>query len=311
MNPKPNDLPTEFVVPPIKAKHPHSRRRMVASGLVIAVITFFATSALLLFFAFIFGPQLSNTLWNADLTQHALYGTSAAVNNAQTIVDMTSTALVIQSDDQQNLSETMTQRDALLNAREADLGATDEAITASINATQTAEILVNEQQRTQAAINYNETQSSINQQSTLIAIQATSTQLALESRPEVKPTAEDSRPFILRDDPQLIAHPDGDCNWQGIVGTVFDLQNIPTGNNLYQVRLLSSGEDIVVAIGDNLELGDSYNWAVRVSSIPNDEIYFLRLETLTGDAISPMARVIFENSCDKNFAVINFMQVTS
>lgn len=308
MNPNSNDLPTDFVIPPIKIKHPISRRRMIASGLLVAIMTFFATSALLLFFAFMFAPQLSNVLWNTDLTQHALYGTSAAVNNAQIIVDMTSTALAIQADDQQELIETMTQRDALLNAREADLGATDEAITASIFATQTAEIIVNEQQRTQAAINYSETQSSINQQSTVIAIQATSTQLALEDHPPATPT-HDSRPFILYDTVQLMAHPEANCNWQGIAGTVFDLQNIAIEDNIYQVRLLSTGDDVVIGIGDNLGLGDSYTWAIRVSNIPNDEIYFLRLETLTGEAISPMARVIFTNSCEENLAVVNFTQV--
>jgi hypothetical protein len=308
MSPKPNDSPTDFVVPPIKIKHHISRRRMVASGLLVALMTFFATSALLLFFAFIFAPQLSNALWNTDMTQQALYGTSATVNNAQVIVDMTSTALAIQANDQHDLLETMTQRNALLNARESDLIATDEAIMTSIHATQTAEILVNEQQRTQAAVNYRETQSSINQQSTLIAIQATATQLALEDRPQVTPTA-DSRPFILREEAQLIPHPEADCNWQGIAGMVFDLQNAPTGDSIYQVRLLSTGEDVVVGVGDNQGLGDSYNWAVRVSSNPNSDVYFLRLETLAGAALSPMARVIFTNSCNENLAIVNFVQI--
>ncbi len=308
MNSNPNDSQTNFVVPPIKAKHPASRRRMFASGLLIAVITFFATTALLSLFAFMFAPQLSNALWNTDLTQQALYGTSAAVNNAQIIVDITSTALVTTADAQQNIAETMTQRDAQQNAREADLVATDEAITLSIFATQTADIVFNEQQRTQAAINFNETQSANNQQSTLIAIQATSTQLTLEDRPLVTATAE-TRPFGIQDEAQLIAHPDNNCNWQGVAGTVFDSQDVPTGNDQFQVRVLSSGEDVVVPVGDNLELGDSYNWAIRVSNIPNSDIYFLRLETLAGEAISPMARVIFNNSCQENLAVVNFAQI--
>lgn len=309
MNNKPNDLPTNYVVPPIKAKHPMNRRWMVISGLLVALLTFFATSAMLLFFAFIFSPQLSNMLWDTDLTQQALYGTSAAVNNAQIIVDLTSTAIFIKSKDQQEIFETLTQRDTLLNAYEADLVATDEAITASLLATQTAEIIVNEQQRTQAAINYSETQSAVNQQSTVIAIQATSTQLALEARPTDNPTS-DTRPFIITEEAQLMAHPDGNCNWQGVAGTVFDLQNIPTGDDIFQVRLLSTGEDVVSIVGDNLDLGESYNWAMRIGNQPNGDIYFLRLETLAGEAISPMARVIFSNSCDENLAVINFSQAT-
>lgn len=308
MNSNPDDSQTNFVVPPIKAKHPASRRRMVASGLLIALLTFFATTALLSLFAFMFAPQLSNALWNTDLTQQALYGTSAAVNNAQIIVDITSTALVITADAQQNIAETMIQRDAEQNAREANLVATDEAITLAIYATETADIIINEQQRTQAAISYSETQSANNQQSTLIAIQATSTQLTLEDRPTVSPTAE-TRPFGIRDEAQLIAHPDNNCNWQGVAGTVFDSQDLPTGTDQFQVRVLSSAEDVVVTVGDNLQLDDSYNWAIRVSNLPNNDIYFLRLETLAGEAVSPMARVIFNNSCEENLAVVNFEQV--
>ena len=311
MNPKPKDLSTDFVVPPIKAKHPTNRRNMMVSGLLLALITFFATSALLLFFAFIFAPQLSNALWKTDATQLALYGTSAAVNNAQIIVDITSTALTVHENNQQNLIETMIQRDTLLSTREAGLIATDEAITASINATQTAQIIANEQQRTQAAINYNETQSAINQQSTLVGIQATSTQLALEARPQPTQTtdATEVRPFELADEAKLMAHPDGNCNWQGIAGTVLNLQDSPTGDNLYQVRLLSTAEDIVAVVGNNLDLGDTYNWAIEISDTISSDIYFLRLETLTGDALSPMARVIFNDACDGNLAVVNFKQV--
>jgi|GEM_PF-2003796 len=316
MNPKSNSSPTQqYIVPPIKAKNPTSRRRMVISGVIITLLTFFGTSALLLFFAFIFAPQLSNALWNTDLTQQALYGTSAAVNNAQIIVDITSTSLILQARDHQNMVETMTERDIRLNAYEAGLALTDEAMTTAVFATQTAVIVINEQQRTQAAIDYGATQAAINQQTTLIALQATSTQLALDARPTETPLpsstpTSETRPFDMIEEVQLIAHPDGICNWQGIAGSVFDLENEPVGEDIYQVRLLSTSEDVVAVVGDNLDLGDSYNWAIRVGNVVNSDIYFLRLETVLGDALSPMVRVIFNDSCDENLAVINFSQVT-
>ena len=308
MYPKPNDLPTESDIPPIKVKRQISQRRMVASGLLIALITFLATSALLLLFALMFAPQLSNALWNTDLTQQALYGTSAAVGNAQTIVDMTSTALSLQSSDQQQLIETMTQRDLLLSAREADLNATEDTIQANIVATQTADVVINEQQRTQAAVNFSTTQLAINQQSTLVALEATSTQKALESRPDATPTA-DERPFVVGGDVIFRSHPDGACNWQGVAGQIIYLEGSQIDIDTLQIRLLYGDTDRTVQVGDNLGLDESYDWAVQISDAVNKETYFLRLESLAGDALSPMVQVTFTESCTANLAIINLSQV--
>lgn len=308
MNPKPNDLPTHAVVPPIKIKNYVNRRRIIASVVLTMFMTFFGTVAILLLFAFMFAPQLSNLLWNTDATQNALHGTSAAVQNAQIIVDMTSTALAVVGSGQQDLIDEMAQREARLDAREADLIATDEGITASIFATQTADVVANEQQRTQAAINYNETQSAINQQSTLIAIQATSTQLALDNRAQATPTPE-NRPFELRDEVQFISHPDSTCTWQGVAGSVTNMQNSLTGQGVLQVRVLSDGIDAIVLIGDNLGLGDAYNWAIQLSNEVNQQTYFLRLETVTSEPLSPMVNVTFNRLCDQNLAVVNFVQI--
>jgi hypothetical protein len=91
---------------------------------------------MMLLFALIFAPQLSNALWGTNATQNALYGTSAAVYNAQIIVDQTSTSLAKLSADQQATL-------ALFSAREADMNATQAALSAAIIATQTSEVRLN------------------------------------------------------------------------------------------------------------------------------------------------------------------------
>jgi len=307
MNPKPNHLPTEPIMPPIKVKNRVNRKRMFASVLLSMIIASLATIALMLLLALMFAPQLSNALWNTDVTQQALYGTSAAVQNAQIIVDITSTALVIQARDYQNLLDKLTERESVLDAREADLSATDEAITAAIIATQTADVVVNEQQRTQAAIYYSETQSSINQQSTIIAIEATSTQLALDTRPQSTPTP-DSRPFDIQEEVIYKPYSIINCNWQGIAGMVYDAQNTPLDNGDFQVRVLGADTDQVVTVGDNLGL-KGYNWAMKLGDQVTNDTYFLRLEDLNGNAQSPMVRLTYEASCEKNLAVVNFIQI--
>jgi len=307
MNNRPTHIPTENDIPPIKVKRVVNRRQLVASGLLIAVLTFFATTAMLLFFAIMFAPQLSNALWNTDATQSSLYGTSAAVQNAQIIVDMTSTALQVELRDQRDRISTLESEQAILSARSADLDATDSAFTSAIVATQTAEVLVNEMQRTQAAIAFNETQIAINQQATLIAGQATQTQQALSSGsiPTVTPTP---RPFSLRGEVDYLAHPDGICDWQGIAGSVVNLDNTLTGTAILQIRVLSTDDELTVTVSDNLGLDASYNWAVELGDVLTTNVYFLRLETITGDILSPMARVVFDGTCDNNLAIVRFAQ---
>jgi len=311
INPKPNDLPTQPVIPPIKMKNPVSRRRVIVSVLLTMIITCLVTFASLLLFALMFGSQLSNMLWKTDLTQQALYGTAAAVQNAQIVVDMTSTVLSIQANDQQKLLDTLNQRELVMDGREADLGATEEAITASIYATQTASVLVNEQQRTQAAINYSETQSAINQQSTLIAIEATSTQLALDNPSQPTAIPIEKRPFDVNGETQFVPYSVINCNWQGLAGTIYDAPSTPTSRTTLQVRVLGDEVDKIVTVGDNLGLDEAYNWAIQVDDTAIDAIYFLRLEDANGVAISPMVRVTFEASCNKNLAVVNFTQIQS
>ena len=307
MNNRPNHIPTENDVPPIKVKRVVNRRQLIASGLLIAVLTFFATTAMLLFFAMMFAPQLSNALWNTDATQHALYGTSAAVQNAQIIVDMTSTALQVERREQRDRISTLESEQAILSARSADLEATDSAIRSAIVATQTAEVLVNEMQRTQAAIAFNETQIAINQQATLIAGQATQTQQALSSN--TVPTAtETPRPFSLLGEVAYQAHPNENCDWQGIAGSVVNLEDTLTGTAILQIRVLSTDDEMTVIVGDNLGLDVSLNWAIELGDTLTTNVYFLRLETITGDILSPMARVVFDGTCDNNLAVVRFAQ---
>ncbi len=304
--------PTPYSIPPVKVKRGANRRQMFASGLIIALLTFFATAAMLLFFALIFAPQLSNAIWNTDATQNSLYGTSAAVQNAQTILDLTSTELVNQASNQRDRISTLESEQALLSAQAADLELTSSALQDDIIATQTAEVLANAMQRTQAAIDFNETQIAINQQSTLLASQATQTQQALSAAADITPTNTlEPRPFRIRDEVAYTSHPDDLCDWQGITGQVLNLEETLTGEAIVQVRILSTDEETTVTVGNNLDLGDDYNWAIQLGDDLTNNVYFLRLETITGDILSPMARVVFDGTCDNNLAIIIFAQGAS
>lgn len=280
----------------------------MATVVVMMTISSLVTVAMLLLLAVLFAPQLSNTLWNTDVTQQSLYGTSAAIQNAQAIIDLTSTVHVIQASDQQSILESLGAREILIDAREADLKATEDAIKNSIIATQTAQVLVNEQQRTQAAVNYSETQSAVNLQSTIIAIEATSTQLALNTAPEPTEVIEE-RPFVLRDDSGAFPYSITDCNWQGMAGTVYDLQGEPIATGTFQIRILGGETEHLVPLGENLGIDDEYHWAIQLADEISDLSYFVRLEDEDGNALSQMIKITFESSCTKNLAIVNFNQI--
>lgn len=280
----------------------------MATVVVMMTISSLVTVAMLLLLAVLFAPQLSNTLWNTDVTQQSLYGTSAAIQNAQAIIDLTSTVHVIQASDQQSILESIGAREILINAREADLKATEDAIKNSIIATQTAQVLVNEQQRTQAAINFSETQSTFNLQSTIIAIEATSTQLALNTAPEPTEVIEE-RPFALRDDSGAFPYSITDCDWQGLAGTVYDLQGEPIATGTFQIRILGGDTEHLVPLSENLGIDDEYHWAIQLEDEVSDLSYFVRLEDEDGNALSQMIKITFESSCTKNLAIVNFNQI--
>lgn len=288
--------------PAIKVKRQPNRRRTLAGGILVAFMTFFATVAMMLLFALIFAPQLSNALWGTNATQNALYGTSAAVYNAQIIVDQTSTALARLSSEQQATL-------ALLSAREADINATQAAISAAIIATQTSEVRLNEAQRTQAALNYSSTQSAINQQATLIGVQATLTQQALEQRPQAIATESSNYSFSLREDIVLSKHPNQACNWQGFGGQVLNMESKATGANLLQVHVFNGDMDLTTRVGTDPSFGLDSGWSLKVAEAINGERYFVRLETVNGEQLSPLMDVIFTGNCEQNLAMVNFQQI--
>ncbi len=285
----------------VKVKRQSNHRRTLAGGILVAFMTFFATVAMMLLFALIFAPQLSNALWGTNATQNALYGTSAAVYNAQIIVDQTSTALAKLSANQQATLD-------LLNARAADIDATQAAISAAIIATQTSEVRLNEAQRTQAALNYSSTQAAINQQATLVGVEATLTQQALEQRPQAS-VADVTRPFSLQGDILLTSNPNQGCNWQGFAGQVFNMENKPTGANILQVHVFNASVDLIEHVGNDANFGADSGWSLKVADAINGERYFVRLETVNGEQLSALIDVIFTANCQQNLATVNFQQI--
>lgn len=118
--------------------------------------------------------------------------------------------------------------------------------------------------------------------------------------------------FALRDPVNFVANfanPSAGCAWQGIGGQVRDLNgNEITGN--FQVRVFNSEIDRTVAIGTNSLYGPVSGWEVVVDSAVNNKLYFVQLETASQrpTVISPRIDVVFPGTCDRNAAIITFIQ---
>lgn len=286
----------------VKVKRQSDHRRTLAGGILVAFMTFFATLAMTLLFALIFAPQLSNALWGTSATQDVLYGTSAAIYNAQIIVNETSTALA-------GIARNQDATLMAFSAREADLNATQAGLSAAIIATQTSEVRLNEAQRTQAAINYSSTQAGINQQATAFAVEATQTQQSLERRPPATPTPV-TYTFSVQGDMLLTKNPNETCQWQGFAGQVLNIDNKPTGANILQVRVFNANVDLTVRVGNDPNFGTESGWSIKVADAINGERYFVRLETVDEEQLSPLVDLIFPDDCSQNLAIVNFQQLS-
>lgn len=118
-------------------------------------------------------------------------------------------------------------------------------------------------------------------------------------------------PFNLRDQEVLyvenFANSAG-CSWQGVGGTVVDLNGNEFGAGLFQVRVFSDDIEITTLVGSNSLYGAS-GWEITVDSIINSDIYFVRLETNTGTPVSPDIFIQFPSNCTENAAIVNFAQI--
>jgi hypothetical protein len=141
-----------------------------------------------------------------------------------------------------------------------------------------------------------------------VGVQATLTQQALEQRPLIAPTSA-SYSFSLRGDIVLSKNSAQACKWQGVGGQVLNMEGKSTGANILQVHVFNSTIDLTSRVGNDVSFGMDSGWSIKVGDGLDRERYFIRLETINGEQLSPLMDVIFTGNCDQNLAIVNFLQI--
>jgi hypothetical protein len=114
-------------------------------------------------------------------------------------------------------------------------------------------------------------------------------------------------PFRLREQPipTLNSFNSAGCNWQGIGGQVFDVNNQPLAN--VRVHVFGSGIELNAISGSNTLYGPS-GWEIQLANTVNTNSYAVELRSSQGTPISPRIPVVFTANCAQNLTLINFVQ---
>ncbi|MAU13720.1 MAG: hypothetical protein CL607_28140 [Anaerolineaceae bacterium] len=99
------------------------------------------------------------------------------------------------------------------------------------------------------------------------------------------------------------------CLWQGMGGAVYTLDNQPVPlESGYQVHVFNDLFDRYVNVGSNSQYGAASGWEMALDTQPNNQLYFVVLESSIGTELSPRIQVQFPGTCEGNTALINFRQ---
>lgn len=99
------------------------------------------------------------------------------------------------------------------------------------------------------------------------------------------------------------------CAWQGIGGTVSGLNGAPYTTPLV-VRVYGGGlvQDQTATSGTNSFYGPT-GFEVQVANTISTSTYFVALESRAGTVVSDAIQVTFPGDCERNVALINFVQL--
>lgn len=135
--------------------------------------------------------------------------------------------------------------------------------------------------------------------------------------PTFAPGEEGDFPYAIQGEPAVMAntifHPGDSCDWQGVAGTVVDLQGKPMVGVLVRLIGYYDGRTIDMTTltgGASAWYGES-GYEFILGDEPMDSNDTLALQ-LVDQAMMPISnRVIFDTfaDCDKNLVLINFKQV--
>lgn len=135
------------------------------------------------------------------------------------------------------------------------------------------------------------------------------------------PTLEDIEdgdfPYDIQGEPAAMAntvfHPDDSCDWQGVAGTVVDLQGKPVVGVLVRLTGYYDGRTIDMTTltgGASAWYGESgYEFILGFKPLDSSDVLAVQL---IDQVMMPISnRIIFDTftDCDKNLILINFKQV--
>jgi hypothetical protein len=96
------------------------------------------------------------------------------------------------------------------------------------------------------------------------------------------------------------------CNWQGVGGQVFDVNNQALPNiNVHVIG--AGGFDRSTVSGTNSLYGQS-GWEINVGNTVAPATFIVELRSPQGTVISPQVQVTFPGNCNGNLALVNFVQ---
>jgi hypothetical protein len=149
----------------------------------------------------------------------------------------------------------------------------------------------------------------------------TETSPAASATPGVAPTLAVTEggdyPYAIQGEPAAMAntvfHPDAPCGWQGVAGTVVDLQGKPVEGLLVRLTGFYNGRTVEMTTltgGAAAWYGESgYEFLLGFEPLDSTDLLAVQL---VDQALMPISNlVIFDtfSTCDKNLILINFKQV--
>lgn len=128
------------------------------------------------------------------------------------------------------------------------------------------------------------------------------------SNPVVAAAVESDFAFVMSD-AGIIYAPNGNdrgCEWASIAGTASRQDGTPL--NSYRVRIQGEGLDETVFTGAARTFGPG-GFELPLGSIPQEGTYTIQLLTPQGSPVSDEYTVIMDPACERNVAIINFVQI--
>ena len=104
-------------------------------------------------------------------------------------------------------------------------------------------------------------------------------------------------------------HPEFECNWAGIGGTVVDSSNSPVIGTVVVLRGLLNGSTVEQQnlSGINKEYGPSgYEFVIGTAPVESKKTLYVQLLDLSGIPLSDKIEITTSTDCSKNLVLVRF-----